>query len=149
MAGVNDVLLEVSHLLTRAAVIISDGFGDATEDGQARLVAVSQAVAVAQHRAQIQAAPPRAAVSADPESEDERIERKATEASDRVTALLQSLQLRDDERAFARGLAEDIVDLVTDAYVRAAEQHKRYDSSCITAAVAAALIIVHDAPDNP
>ena len=78
------------------------------------------------------------------ESDDERIERKAGEASERTGVMLDRLCLSDLERQFAQDVGERIVDLVTDEYQAAGRRGPRLDGAVITAAAAVALLIVHD-----
>jgi uncharacterized membrane protein YcjF (UPF0283 family) len=84
----------------------------------------------------------------DGESEDERIERKAEEAAQRVDEMLAKLLMTAEERDFSRAVGEQLVDVVTECYLQATRDDRRLDGACITAAVAVALVIVHDAPDE-
>ena len=78
------------------------------------------------------------------EGEDERIERKAAEARQRVEQVLQTFELSDGEEQFARRVGEQIVDLTSTAYLDWVHESDKRCDVCIAAAVAIALAIVHD-----
>ena len=105
------------------------------------LVEVARVLTVAQQRL---AGRPSVPSGDERESGDEAIERRAAEAAARAEQMLGWLCLDPGERRFAQATGEHVVDVVTEAYRVATAAGDRLDGATITAAVAFALMVVHD-----
>ena len=131
--------------LAAAMVLLANCFGHEGPGRQAELVDAARLLAMA--REGVARPPVRAIVPvamADPESDDERIERRAAEAVTRSDAVLAGMDLSAAERRWARRIGGELVDLVSEAYRGSGGRADGYCGACVTAAVATALAIVYE-----
>ena len=150
MSECADATAAIDRHLADALRLLADCFPNEPAARQDDLVEVGRQLVLARDRLARHSSAPAAVPAAltDPESPDERIERKAAEAADRTDVLLANLDLSPAERRWARDVGGQVVDHVTDAYRQSVHRADGYCGTCVTAAVAVALAIVYDPPDD-
>ena len=148
VADREDASNAIDRHLADAIRLLADCFPDEGPARQHDLVEVARQIALARERLAKRPAAPVPATGVDPESPDARIERKAADAVQRTNLVLAGMDLSAPERQWARDVGSQVVDLVGDAYRRSVRQADGYCGTCVTAAVAVALAIVYDPPED-
>ena len=149
MDDCQDATAAIDGHLAAALVLLANCFGHEGPARQAELVDAARLLSLAREGV---ARPPVRAIApvamADPESDDERIERRAAEAVARTDAVLAGMDLTAAERRWARRIGGELVDLVSDAYRRSVGRADGFCGTCVTAAAATALAIVYEPRDG-